>query len=578
MPFSYLVEAVDPAHTPQTEALPGQVQNSAGAFSFPVDDWTRLDRFLILGSEGGSYYASERKLTAENVATVQRCLATNGPRTVQRIAQISHAGRAPKNDQAIFALAIALKKGDEATRKLARRAVPSVCRTGTHIFQLAEAVNTLGGWGRNTCKAFTDWYALQSVDDLAYQVAKYQQRNGWSHLDVLRLAHVGTRAHSLGHEAVYRWIHRGAAKNKTNPLAARAVTRDLSGLERPSPWSLAIDNRVALRFDEYPAISSTALPRILHAFDEISGCTTAKEAARVIVEHGLPRECVPSQFLNDPVVWDALLPYMPITALIRNLGKMSEVGLLTPLSNVVNYVCTRIGDTEVLRKARVHPIALLLANSVYASGHGIRGGLSWTVVQPVVQALEEGFYAAFSAIEPTNKRRMICLDVSGSMDDGCVAGTPLTPREASAAMACVTARTEPQHYCVAFTADAPRYGYNEIRDFPVGNDNLRTIVEHASRLPMGDTDCSLPILHALKNKIPVDAFEIYTDSETWAGEMHAHVALQKYRQAMGIPAKMIVVGMVSNGFSIADPNDAGMLDVVGFDAAAPQVMADFIRG
>jgi 60 kDa SS-A/Ro ribonucleoprotein len=43
----------------------------------------------------------------------------------------------------------------------------------------------------------------------------------------------------------------------------------------------------------------------------------------------------------------------------------------------------------------------------------------------------------------------------------------------------------------------------------------------------------------------------------------------------GISAKLIVVGMVSNGFSIADPADAGMLDVVGFDTAAPAFMADF---
>jgi 60 kDa SS-A/Ro ribonucleoprotein len=35
---------------------------------------------------------------------------------------------------------------------------------------------------------------------------------------------------------------------------------------------------------------------------------------------------------------------------------------------------------------------------------------------------------------------------------------------------------------------------------------------------------------------------------------------------------------VSNGFSIADPNDAGMLDIVGFDTAAPQVLADFVKG
>lgn len=41
---------------------------------------------------------------------------------------------------------------------------------------------------------------------------------------------------------------------------------------------------------------------------------------------------------------------------------------------------------------------------------------------------------------------------------------------------------------------------------------------------------------------------------------------------------MVVVGMTSNGFSIADPNDAGMLDVVGFDSAAPALIADFSAG
>jgi len=36
--------------------------------------------------------------------------------------------------------------------------------------------------------------------------------------------------------------------------------------------------------------------------------------------------------------------------------------------------------------------------------------------------------------------------------------------------------------------------------------------------------------------------------------------------------------MTSNGFTIADPNDAGMMDVVGFDSAAPQVISNFARG
>jgi 60 kDa SS-A/Ro ribonucleoprotein len=36
--------------------------------------------------------------------------------------------------------------------------------------------------------------------------------------------------------------------------------------------------------------------------------------------------------------------------------------------------------------------------------------------------------------------------------------------------------------------------------------------------------------------------------------------------------------MTSNGFSIADPEDAGMLDMVGFDAAAPEIMREFALG
>ena len=76
--------------------------------------------------------------------------------------------------------------------------------------------------------------------------------------------------------------------------------------------------------------------------------------------------------------------------------------------------------------------------------------------------------------------------------------------------------------------------------------------------------------------MPVDVFVIYTDNETWCGGTHPTVALQNYRNKMGIDAKMIVVGLTATQFSVADPTDAGMLDVVGFDSAVPQVIAQFI--
>lgn len=85
------------------------------------------------------------------------------------------------------------------------------------------------------------------------------------------------------------------------------------------------------------------------------------------------------------------------------------------------------------------------------------------------------------------------------------------------------------------------------------------------------------MLYALKNKLTVDTFMVYTDSETWFGDIHPFQALKQYREQTGIPAKLVVVGMVANGFTIADSSDAGMLDVVGFDTTAPAVIADFAR-
>src|SRR5258708_5108880 len=104
--------------TPQSEPIPGtaQVANSAGGYAWQLDDWARLDRFLVLGCEGGTFYVGERELTVENAQTVARCIAADGLRAIRQIVAISDAGRAPKNDPAIFSLAMAAKLGDEATR------------------------------------------------------------------------------------------------------------------------------------------------------------------------------------------------------------------------------------------------------------------------------------------------------------------------------------------------------------------------------------------------------------------------------------------------------------------------------
>ena len=531
--------------TPQSEKIPGskQVANSAGGFAFAVDDWVRLDRFLILGSEGGSYYATEKALTKENAEAVLRCIGLDGVRTVARIVEISDSGRAPKNDPAIFALAMCAGLGDAKTKVIALNAIPRVCRIGTHLFHFAQAVQGFRGWGRGLRTAVGNWYLGQEVAKLAVQVAKYQQRDGWSHRDLLRLSH------------------------------PKSINSEVNSILR---W--AVGKEAELR---QPIIEGFML-----AQSQVN--SKPKEAAKIISQYGLPRECVPTEWLKYAEVWEALLVDMPMTAMIRNLGNMSKCGLLKPFSDASRAVCANLADKDKLRKSRVHPIQILMALRTYSSGHGLKGSGVWTPVPQVIDALDGAYYSAFANIEPTGKRWYLGLDISGSMWQGVVAGIPeFPPAVASGAMAMVTVATEEQFYAAGFTCERSgqydgRWGLGTTTMTPIAltkKDRLDSTLQKMSALQekMGGTDCALPMLDALEKKLTVDVFVIYTDSETWAGKIHPVQALRQYRDKMGIPAKLIVCGMVSNGFSIADPDDAGMMDVVGFDSNVPALMADFVK-
>jgi 60 kDa SS-A/Ro ribonucleoprotein len=546
--------------TPQSEKIPGsnQVRNSGGGFSWEVDNWTKLDRFLILGTEGGSYYASERKMTQKSAAAAEACLKEDGQRVVRRVVEVSKEGRAPKNDPAIFVLAMAAKLGDDETRKAAYAALPEVCRIPTHLAHFAEYVKAFGGWGRGLRKAFARWYN-RPANKVAYQLVKYQSRDGWANADLIRKAHVvpATPDHSL----LFRWA--GAPYNQK-----------------------LVDPQ------EFKGETASSVPealRIVWAFEQAKKVKSVKELVKLIQEYDLPREALPTEFLTKPEIWAALLPKMGLTAMLRNLANMTRIGLLKPLSAETKLVVEKLGDQEELRSARIHPIHVLTALLTYKAGRGQRSGNSWNPVNTIVDALDKAFYLAFKNVEPTGKRMLLALDVSGSMDGGEVAGViGLTPRVASAAMALVTAATESQYQMIAFSTGSASSGMRgargDLNSVTTVNitprDRLDTAVAKSSKLAMGmsGTDCALPMLWAEKNKVDVDTFVVYTDSETWAGSIHPSQALKQYRQKTGIRSRLVVCGMVANDFSIADPNDPGMLDVVGFDTAAPQLIADFSRG
>lgn len=520
--------------TKQTEVIPGREndmhKNNAGGFSFTVDAWTRLERFLILGVESNTYYCSEQKLTKENAKSIFELIKTDGVKVVEKVVEISDQGRAYKNDPALFVLAMCAGADDVETRKVALEALPKVARIATHLFHFAEYVQAFRGWGKALCKGFANWYDSKEVDKLAFQIVKYRQRDGWTHKDIFRKAH---------------------------PKTDDAVRNEL--------YSYIVGK--SDKIDELPAI--------------IKGYETARklndpkkdtvELVALIKEYNLPRECIPTEMLNEVSVWEALFEKMPMNAMIRNLGKMTAINMVRPLTDISKEIVRRLGDQEYLKKSRVHPIQVLAAMMTYKAGRGVKGSLTWTPVQQVIEALDKAFYLTFDNVEPTNKNIMLAIDVSGSMTWSAVNGVPgLTPNVASAALALITASVEPNYHIFAFA--------NDYRPLPIHKGmTLAEAIRVTEGISFGGTDCALPMQYAMEKDMDVDAFVVYTDGETWGGYEHPSQALTQYRKKSGRPAKLVCVAMEANKSSIADPADAGMMDICGFNTAIPTILSDFIK-
>ena len=389
----------------------------------------------------------------------------DGKRVVDRVVEISQKGRAVKNDPALFALAMCAGLGDLETRRYALENLSKVARIGTHLFNFVSYVRQFRGMGSSLKKALRKWYSEKDVDRLAYQVVKYQQRNGWSHRDILRLIRPSTD--EKARNSVYKWIVKGKVKKSA--------------------------------------------PDLIKGFEKAKGLE--KPAVKLIQEYRLTREMIPTSWLNYTNVWEALLEDMPMTAMVRNLGKMTNVGLLSPMSEAVKEVAQNLTNEEKLKKARIHPLSLLVALKIYEQGRGMKGKLFWSPDVKILDALNEAFYLSFQSVEPTNKRTLLALDVSGSMGLDNIAGMPITPRVASAAMAMVTARVESDYYTMGFSDT-----FMNLKISP--SQRLSDIIHSISGLPFSSTDCAIPMMWALQNKIKVDTFVIYTDNETWYGGIH----------------------------------------------------------
>lgn len=514
-----------------------EVKNDAGGYVFQVSDADMFDRFLILGVCSGTYQAGNHSMLDNDVNFIKKFIKENPSEAIRRTVDVSANGRAKSNSAALFVLAQAMNT-DGINKSEVSAALIKVARTSTHIFEYAQYLKNLGGWGRAKRSSIAGWYESKSNDALAMQAVKYRQRDGWTHRDLFRLSHPKGIDTSVG--------------------------------------DFILGN-------EHDAVDDL---RIIEGFKMMQKATDINEVVKLIKEYRLPWETVPTQFHKNVNLWRTLFEVNALgqTALLRNVVRLAKLGAFNDLRFAVDYA-ERLADAERIQKGLVHPINYLNAAVVYSEGQVNRRGSyahresrSWDTNSKIRDALNEGFHSAFKFVEPSDERFLVGVDVSGSMASMAM-GLDLSCAQVSGAVAMQIARTAKYSEIRGFTSGGYGWGAKaELTDLGItAKSDLSDAMKKVRNHNFGGTDCAQPMLWALENGVEIDTFVVITDNETWAGNIKPHQALNQYRKETGINAKLAVLGVEGRPFTIADGSKQ-MLDFVGFDSNAPKALADFSAG
>ena len=567
--------------------------NASFVYKLALKDY--ILRILVLGTRVNKYDQRTKKLTPEDMAYVQEQIqAGHGEEILEVVKEAYESSRAPKFDYTFQILAMLCRVEDVELKTKSLR-VLEIFRTISHIYSWKNSHAiipnpTTGekskGFGRAVKRELNKWILAYKEKplDLAYQITKYQAREGWSFKNMLECIHTST---NTGDDRVFAESSKSTVKRK-NPHPNNLPPTEIDLVLR-----YAVNGFEAMDSLSKKLQQTSPVHAYLKAVHEAKHATAEQKETLVelVYTHKLTREQVPTWALADTEVLSALLVNkkktritMPLTALLRNIGNMTSRDVYDDYA-ILDMVCKHLVDPQTIKFSRIHPVAVLTAWFVYKSGSGNKGNNTWTPHLQLLTALEEMFYLSFKNVEPTGKRICFLIDCSGSMGSNSLC-EGVTNAEAAALLAMIFARSEtdgkdsPDHSFYLFTSKGVRGGGTgltdvaDVIDAQASFDNVLTAVQRSN---WGTTDISMGILEALRYKRKYDAFVVITDNDVNSG-IKPSEAMKQYRAGMKMPqTKLVVVATQGSDYTIADPADPFMMDMCGFDSHGPKILQDFIR-
>jgi 60 kDa SS-A/Ro ribonucleoprotein len=533
------------------------IPSSEGGVVVKIDQMALLDRFLILGSSG-TFYASGGDVTKMMTEETKAFVTAHPDVVLDRLLEVATNRLALRKDPSVWLLAqLTMPSVPEPTRHRAYLAINDVCSTGTDLlhylaFRYPEGPKGARHSGMGFRKAIGRWFRFHR--NIQLQAVKYEQRDGWTLRDALRVAKPKDTDAYL--EEAYAFIVNKEKYQQAYPVGDRHRLFEGYFVVRDEPDG----------FDIHIPVEPIAI-------------------ANAIRNYQLPRESVPGPFLAHKEIWEALLPDMPGRALVRNLGKLSSLGI-----DKTNWGQDLITQKLVNATGLLHPFEFLLGKKMYQQGRGLKGNLNWQPNHFIIDVLETCYLKSFGHLEVRAGKPLVALDTSASMGTEAQ-GLPISAFEAAAALASVIAYQYPHAEFCAYS--------NGLTMMDPANHGTAAFISEMQRLSHVGTFCAIPLLHVVTNPDQkYTAVISITDSETKEGGSIGHSPwLRKKRdpyEGLTMPKcaglvrdiqasqrrdfKHAVVAMQPNDRTLADPRDPNQMDFVGLSADLVQGLDRFLAG
>ena len=547
----------------------GMVKSNQGGYVFTISELSALIRLLVIG-ESNSIYQNDKDMLETIIQVVLPFILRDEKSGLTALSVCIKAD----SDRMVFrkknlmlVLAILAKLGHtQKVRQATYGAVLDLVRTLDHMAMFVTFYELAGfgmkrpdgsdvgtGWGRGFKSCMNAWFNSKEPSRLLYLFSKYKNRNGWSFRDLLRLT-------------------------------------------KPKPFSDDHNRAFSFACEKEVSVSPTSsFNEQIEAIKLANNCGNLKDLGDILDKYGykVAREHFPNELWAIPGSWNRIFLNMPGTACLRNVNKVDFSDRSTG-EVCIQKIQNLLGSPDVISKARLNPVNLLVTAKTYSSGSGVKSKSTWEVNKRVAKILDDSVEKSMKSCNWIMERVHFALDVSGSMS-ATFGDTPVSCATMTAVIARLALLKDPTVPVYAFSDEyidlkagcKSGYSYSTgtkgyIRNAKDWNDLERRI----SGLNFGGTNPSLAILHAIKefNKNPyhhekIKAFIVITDNDV--GQHYnskTHSALYEYRKLVKDETVMlIVIGLTANTFTIAPPDDPYCLDIAGFEPNLFDTLTTFIN-